>query len=78
MRQRIGIAGGRTLKSGQSSLLLKIKDLQLELEERLSDLVVAGIFVGEHRGEAITSKHQRVGANEHSEMLHTQASAKTH
>lgn len=33
--------------------------------------------MGKHRGEAITSKHQRVGANEHSEMLHTHGSAKT-
>lgn len=33
--------------------------------------------MGKHRGEAVTSKHQRVGANEHSEMLHTHGSAET-
>lgn len=33
--------------------------------------------MGKHRGEAVTSKHQRVGANEHSETLHTHGSAKT-
>lgn len=40
-------------------------------------MMVAGTFVDKHREGAITSKHQRTGANEHSKMLHTYASGKT-
>jgi len=32
--------------------------------------VAAGISVDKDRGEARTSKHQRVGASEHGEVLH--------
>lgn len=39
--------------------------------------MAVGTFVDKHGGEAITSEHQRVGANEHSEMLHTHASGRT-